>query len=246
MKRNKDHGLSTTFVASLQVYLPLAKSLKIDKKATVVNISDREIIKCFQEGLGNHRMYEQFGLNRPTNIKDLKEMIQRWADEEDHANTRFGNRFVSPGDNYTNNDHRGGGGNYSRKRGPDNTVAAMQPKRNNDNRSREERQKAFVELLQKQCPWHPESRHSAWDCYSLWDAFRYKPKHPRNDKKHKDKDKDKDKEDGEDDGAPGDFQQPENTVNVIFGGIAGTHTRRSQKLALREVMAIEPATPAYL
>jgi hypothetical protein len=45
-----------------------------DKKATVINISDREIIDYFQEGLGSRRLYEQFGLNRLLSAK-----THRWA-----------------------------------------------------------------------------------------------------------------------------------------------------------------------
>jgi hypothetical protein len=65
----------------------------------------------------------------PTNVRELKEMIQRWADEEDRANTCIRNRF-GPRDNNLGNDHRGSGNgnNYSRKRRPDNTVVAMHPK----------------------------------------------------------------------------------------------------------------------
>lgn len=47
------------------------------------------------------------------------------------------------------------------------------------------------------------------------------------------KEKGKAKED-EDDGDNGKFQNPSNTVNVIFGGTSGTATKQSQKLTLRE------------
>lgn len=57
--------------------------------------------------------------------------------------------------------------------------------------------------------------------------------------------KGKTKED-EDDGDNEKFQNPSNTINVIFSGTTGTTTKRSQKLALREIMSIEPATPTFL
>ncbi|KAK8454893.1 hypothetical protein SEVIR_4G048350v4 [Setaria viridis] len=59
------------------------------------------------------------------------------------------------------------------------------------------------------------------------------------------KDKSKAKED-EDDGDNGKFQNPSNTINIIFGSTPDTATKRSQKLALREIMSIELATPTFL
>src|SRR5687767_9189437 len=44
----------------------------------------------------------------------------------------------------------------------------------------------------------------------------------------------------------GDFQTAAKTVNVIFGGIPGTASKRANKLVLREIMAIEPTNPAPL
>ena len=48
-------------------------------------------------------------------------------------------------------------------------------------------------------------------------------------------------EDGEDNS-----QDASKTVNVIFGGIPGTASKRSNKLVLREIMSIEPAAPKPL
>ena len=44
----------------------------------------------------------------------------------------------------------------------------------------------------------------------------------------------------------GEFQTASKTVNVIFGEISGTASKRSNKLVLREIMAIEPAAPTSL
>jgi hypothetical protein len=41
----------------------------------------------------------------------------------------------------------------------------------------------------------------------------------------------------------GDFQEPDKTVNVLFGGLPN---RRAQKATRREVMSIEPAVPTPL
>lgn len=51
-----------------------------EKKTTIVDISERDVIDCFQNGLSGRRMYQDFGRRRPSTIKELKEMVQNWAD----------------------------------------------------------------------------------------------------------------------------------------------------------------------
>jgi hypothetical protein len=60
-----------------------------DKRATVVDVSDKEVIDLFQDGLYHHRTFEDFGCRRPSSITHLKDMITSWADEEDKANTKY-------------------------------------------------------------------------------------------------------------------------------------------------------------
>jgi hypothetical protein len=50
-----------------------------------------------------------------------------------------------------------------------------------------------------------------------------------------------DDEGGDKSGAQ-DFQDPKNVVNVIFGGDGGFLSKRVQKLALHEILFVEPAT----
>jgi hypothetical protein len=40
----------------------------------------------------------------------------------------------------------------------------------------------------------------------------------------------------------GDFQDPKNIVNIIFGGDGRFPSKRAQKLILREILFVEPAT----
>jgi hypothetical protein len=54
-----------------------------DKRAIVVNVSDKEVINLFQDGLYHRRTFEVFGRRRPSSIPHLKDMITSWADEED-------------------------------------------------------------------------------------------------------------------------------------------------------------------
>jgi hypothetical protein len=57
--------------------------LFFDKRATVVDVTDKEVIYLFQDGLYHHRTFEDFGGRRPSSITKLKDMITSWADEED-------------------------------------------------------------------------------------------------------------------------------------------------------------------
>jgi hypothetical protein len=92
----------------------------------------------------------------------------------------------------------------------------------------------FKDLLKEKCPWHLDDNHTTEQCYQLRRALRSTPEplHPH-DKKGKKK---------HDDGNA-DFQEPDKTVNVLFGGLP---SRREQKATHREVMSIEPAVSTPL
>jgi hypothetical protein len=104
-----------------------------DKRATVVDVTDKEVIDLFQDGLYHHRTFEDFGRRCPSSITKLKDMITSWADEEDKANAKYdairGKSKQNASGNNNNRDQGGRNNNYSghnRKRKPDNTVAAIQ------------------------------------------------------------------------------------------------------------------------
>jgi hypothetical protein len=130
-----------------------------DKRATVVDVTDKEVIELFQDGLYHHRTFEDFGRRRPSSITHLKDMISSWADEEDKANAKYdairGKSKQNTGDNNNNNNNRdqsGRNSNYSgpnRKRKPDNTVAAIQrPAKDNSKKT----SGGFKDLLKEKCP----------------------------------------------------------------------------------------------
>jgi transcriptional accessory protein Tex/SPT6 len=105
-----------------------------DKRATVVDVSDKEVIDLFQDGLYHCRTFEDFGCRHPSSITHLKDMITSWADEEDKASAKYdaihGKSKQNTGGGSSNNGSQGGrnNNNYSgpnRKRKPDNTVAAI-------------------------------------------------------------------------------------------------------------------------
>jgi transcriptional accessory protein Tex/SPT6 len=136
-----------------------------DKRATVVNVTDKEVIDLFQDGLYHLRTFEDFSHRRPRSIPLLKDMITSWADEEDKANAKYdairGKSKQNQGGGSGNNANQGGrNNNYSgpnRKRKPDNTVAAIQrPAMENSKKN----SGCFKDLLKERCPWHPNGNHT--------------------------------------------------------------------------------------
>jgi hypothetical protein len=167
-------------------------------------------------------------------------MITSWADEEDKANAKYdairGKNKHNTSGGSGNNGNQGGcnNNNYSgpnRKRKPDNTVAAIQcPAKENSKKNSD----GFKDLLKEKCPWHLNGNHTTEQCYQLRHALKSTPEPPHpHDKKGKKKN----------DGDNNDFQEPDKTVNVLFGGLP---SRREQKATRREVMSIEPAIPTPL
>jgi hypothetical protein len=103
-----------------------------DKRATVVDVTDKEVIDLFQDGLYHRRTFEDFSRRRPSSITHLKDMITSWADEEDKAKAKYdairGKSKQNIGSNSNNRDQGSRSNNYSgpnRRRKPDNTVAAI-------------------------------------------------------------------------------------------------------------------------
>jgi hypothetical protein len=211
-----------------------------DKRATVVDVTDKEVIDLFQDGLYHRRTFEDFGRCRRRSITHLKDMITSLVDEEDKANAKYeaihGKNKQNTSGGSSNNGNQGGcnNNNYSgpnRKRKPDNTVAAIQ-------RPAKEKSKktsgGFKDLLKEKCPWHLDGNHTTKQCYQLKRVLKSTPEPPHpHDKKGKKK--------HDDDNA--DFQEPDKTVNVLFVGLP---SRREQKATHREVMSIEPAVSTPL
>jgi hypothetical protein len=187
-----------------------------DKRTTVVDVSDKEVIDLFQDGLYHRRTFEDFGRRRPNSITHLKDMITSWADEEDKANAKYdairGKSKQNTGGCSSNNGNQGSrNNNYylgpNRKRKPDNTVASIQrPAKENPKKT----SGGFKDLQNEKCPWHLDGNHTTEQCYQLRRALKVTPEpwHPH-DKKGKKKN-----EEGNDD-----FQEPDKTVSVLFGGL---------------------------
>ena len=97
-----------------------------DTRATIPNVAANDVIDYFQSGITVQSLYCDFGRNRPKMVVELRDMMQRWADEEEQERSRFPRR---------NNDNNGrrhsdrGGPNNQRdpahKHKPDDTVGTM-------------------------------------------------------------------------------------------------------------------------
>jgi hypothetical protein len=131
-----------------------------DKRATVVDVTDKEVIDLFQDGLYHRRTFKDFSRRRPSSITKLKDMITSWDDEEYKANAKYdairGKSKKNPGGSNNNNrDQRARNNNsYSgpnRKRKPDNTVAAIQHLAKDNSKKTSG---GFKDLLKEKCPWH--------------------------------------------------------------------------------------------
>jgi hypothetical protein len=116
------------------------------RRATVVDVTDNEVIDLFQDGLYHHRTFEDFGRRRLSSITQLKDMITSWAYKEDKANAKYdairGKSKQTAGGSSNNNRDQGGlNNNYysgpNRKHKPDNIVAAIQcPAKDNSKKTR--------------------------------------------------------------------------------------------------------------
>jgi hypothetical protein len=210
-----------------------------DKRATVVDVTDKEVIDLFHDGLYHRHTFKDFGRRRPSSITKLKDMITSWVDEEDKANVKYdairGKSKQNPGGSNNNNRDQGcRNNNYlgpNRKRKADNTFVAIQPPAKDNSKKTSG---GFKDLLNEKCPCHLEGNHTTKQCYQLRRALKDSPDpRPPHDKKGKKKA----------DEGNSDFQEPDKTVNVLFGGLP---TKWSQKATRREVLNIEPAVPTPL
>jgi hypothetical protein len=150
-----------------------------DKRATVVDITDKEVIDLFQDGLYHRRTFEDFGRRRPSSITHLKDMITLWADEEDKANAKYdtirGKSKQNTGGNNNNRDQGGRSNNYSgpnRKHKPDNTVTAIQHLAKDNSKKTSG---VFKDSLKEKCPWNLDVNHTTEQCYQLRRALKDTP-----------------------------------------------------------------------
>jgi hypothetical protein len=135
--------------------------------ATIANIIDEDVIRCFQKGLFSKHTYHNFRRNRPTTTVELRDMMARWADQEDEENDRFpkhNNDKQGNGNGHFDKGQRNHSGN-PRKRKPDQKVTAIE--RNLHGKKSGNNDTQFEKVLHKQCPMHPKSQHTLFEYVSL-------------------------------------------------------------------------------
>jgi hypothetical protein len=164
-----------------------------DKRATVVDVTNKEVIDPFQDGLYHHRTLEDFGRHCPSSITKLKDMITLWVDEEDKANAKYDcirvkSKNNTGGNNNSNNKEQGGrnNNNYSApncKHKPDNTFATIQRTAKDNSKKTSS---GFRDLLKEKCSWHMDGNHTTDQFYQLRRALKDIPDpRPSHDKKGK-------------------------------------------------------------
>jgi hypothetical protein len=94
----------------------------------------------------------------------------------------------------------------------------------------------YEKVMHKQCPINPKSWHTLFECVIIHKSLNAPPIPQAEKRKEKEDD-----EGGDTSGSP-DFQDPKNVINIIFGGDDGFPSKRVQKLTLREILSLEPAT----
>ena len=98
--------------------------------------------------------------------------------------------------------------------------------------------KKFEDLKNLLCPFHKNTKHTAVECRQLQELGFYAKTNKGKDKTDNNKD--------EDDNADPSFQQSKGQIAVIFASLPTSSNKRSEKLALWDIMAAEPSTPKYL
>jgi hypothetical protein len=171
--------------------------------ATISNITNEDVIRYFQYGLFSKNTYHDFGRNRPTTAVELCDMMARWADQEDEENDHFpkrNNDKQGKSTGHFDKSQRNHSGN-PRKRKLDHEVTAVgrspRGKKSGNNHS------DYEQVLHKQCPIHPKSRHTLFEGVTIRKSLNASPLPQA--RKRKDKE---DVEEGGDKSGAQDFQDP--------------------------------------
>jgi hypothetical protein len=138
-----------------------------ETRTTITNITDEDIIHCFQHGLFSKNTYHDFGRNRQTIVVELRDMMAWWADQEDEENNRFPKRNHDKQGNangHFDKSQRNHIGN-TRKCKPDHEIADVEcnlrgKKSGNDHSD-------YEQVMHKQCLIHPKSQHTLFECITI-------------------------------------------------------------------------------
>jgi hypothetical protein len=138
-----------------------------EMRTTMTNITDEDVIHCFQNGLFSKHTYHDFGRNRPTTIMELRDMMTRWANQEDEENDRFPKRNhdkQSNGTGHFDKSHRNHSGNTPKCK-PNREVIVVE--RNPRGKKSGNNHSQYKQVTHKQCLIHPKSRHTLFECITI-------------------------------------------------------------------------------
>jgi hypothetical protein len=131
-----------------------------ETRATITNITGEDVIRCFQNRLSLKHTYHNFGRSRPTTAVELCDVMARWVDQENEENDHFPK--CNNGKQNNNNGHfEKSQRTYSRntqKRKLDHEVAAVE--HNLRGKKLGNNDSEYEQVMHKQCPIHPTSRHT--------------------------------------------------------------------------------------
>jgi hypothetical protein len=191
------------------------------------------VIEAFSHGIMAKWQFQDFYKENPRNNEEFRRAVEKVIMAEENTrerspdrNNRENNSDSSDRRNFSNNKHQ------DRKRGPNNTVAMA------DKMKKFSKFKRFEDIENMHGIWHPQENHTTGDCRIFIDRYARKGK-------NKDKKEDNQKKD-EDNPEDKVFQQSKRIVAVIFSGVPSSRSKHQDKLALRSIMAAEPAVPRYL
>jgi hypothetical protein len=138
-----------------------------ETRATIANITDVDVIRCFQHGLFSKNTYHNFGGNHPTTAVELRDMMARWTDQEDEENDHFPKRNHDKQGNsngHFDKSQRNHSGN-PQKRKPDHDIAAVE--RNPCGKQSGNNHSDYEQVMHKQCLIHPKSWHTLFECVTI-------------------------------------------------------------------------------
>jgi hypothetical protein len=117
-----------------------------------------------QHGIFSKNTHHDFRRNRLTTAVELRDMMARWADQEDEENNCFPMRNhdkQGSGNGHFDKSQQNDSGN-TRKRKPDHEVTAVE--RNPHGKKSGNNYLDYEQVMHKQCPIHLKSRHTLFEC----------------------------------------------------------------------------------
>ena len=77
----------------------------LENCATIANITKDDVIDRYHQGLFHIYIFKDFGRQRPRSIAELRDMMIKWAENEEKENDRFTKRADDNNGNKRSNDN---------------------------------------------------------------------------------------------------------------------------------------------